>query len=93
MDDVLQLARWTDNKPDAAALLSPGRKPLTYGTLLPLLRQARSGIEFVSVLGDHDSMFSPKNASELANRIHACQTTACQTPATRATFAVGASSE
>jgi oxalate---CoA ligase len=35
---------------------------------------ARSGIEFLSVAGDHDSMFSPENAPALAKRIHACQT-------------------
>src|SRR5579871_2267167 len=44
MDDILQLVRWAACKPDEPALLAPGRKALTYGALLPLLRHARSAL-------------------------------------------------
>jgi hypothetical protein len=33
---------------------------------------ARSGIEFQSVPGDHDSMFQPENAPQLAHCVGAC---------------------
>jgi acyl-CoA synthetase (AMP-forming)/AMP-acid ligase II len=41
MDELLQLAHWAECKPDEPALLAPGQRTLTYGALLPLVRQAR----------------------------------------------------
>ncbi len=41
MDEVLQLAHWARTAPHESALLAPGQEPLTYGVLLPLVRQGR----------------------------------------------------
>jgi acyl-CoA synthetase (AMP-forming)/AMP-acid ligase II len=49
MDELLQLAHWAECKPDEPALLAPGRMTLTYGALLPLLRQARSAFRDAGV--------------------------------------------
>lgn len=44
MDEVLQLDRWALTRPREPALLAPGQKTLTYGALLPLVRQGRKAL-------------------------------------------------
>ncbi len=41
MDRILQLAQWALTEPEKPALLAPGKAPLTYATLLSLVRQGR----------------------------------------------------
>lgn len=44
MDEILQLAHWSECQADTPALLIPGREPLTYGAVLRWLGPARAAL-------------------------------------------------